>query len=367
MKICQITPYWDVTGGITTVVTNLVNELIKRENEVYVLSSDLKKTDDNLFKLSNSFITKNKEILAILRRIKPDVVHVHAHGTLLPATLIYKYFFNNKVKLLCTFHTKPSSGSELTKTQNNRSKLRDAFVNLMMHLLDYNVFVSEDLVDSYKKYMGVTTTKNNYVIYNGISKPNVDEQRALRFKEKIEIEDKTTVFSMISNLQWDLKVIGVGKLIQAFDKFNKQVDSNTKLFIAGDGEFRAYLEKILKEVNNENIILLGQISNVEELLFLTDIYCHISPQEGCSMAILEAMVMEKNILTVHGGGNGEIIKDEINGIIVPYDDNLILEGLIRSYKKKDDDSMKKKAYLDATTKYSWKSITDNYINLYLKE
>lgn len=103
MKICQITPYWDTKGGITTVVTNLVSKLREKNNKVYILSSDLKQSDDNNFKLSSSFIHKNKEILSILRKLKPDAIHAHAHGTLLPGALIYKYFFNSKVCIICLF------------------------------------------------------------------------------------------------------------------------------------------------------------------------------------------------------------------------------------------------------------------------
>lgn len=235
-----------------------------------------------------------------------------------------------------------------------------------MKLLDYNVFVSKDLVDSYKKSMDVTT-KNNVVIYNGINIPEINHNKVLDLKNKLELKEDHVVFSMISTLQWDLKVIGVGTLLKAFDRFNKEYASNTKLFIAGDGQFKYYLEDILKNINNDNIKLLGHIDTVNELLFISDIYSHVSPLEGCSMAILEAMVMRKNILTVEGGGNGELIQNNINGIIVPYDEEKILKGLIEIYNRKNENMLRDNAYTDGITKYSWENISKQYINLYLKE
>lgn len=365
MKICQITPYWKAKGGITTVVKNLTSNLLAMNNEVYVITPDLDENSDNLIKLRSNFIKRNIDIFNHLRTIKPDIIHVHAHGTLLPGALLYKRFFDKSVKIACTFHTKPVVKNSIEASSNkDRSKLRNKFVNYMVNKLDYNVFVSKDLITSYKEHMGIKPS-NSYVIYNGVNEIDIKQEQIQEYKDKLEIKQDQFVISMVSTLQWDLKVVGVGKLIKAFDKFNNNIEKNSKLFIAGDGQYRYYLENILKEVNNDNIILLGNIDYVDQLLALSDIYAHTSPLEGCCMAILEAMAMGKYVLAVEGGGNGELIKNNYNGVLVDFDEEEIFNGLTYLYKSDNKDELASNALKDSKEKYSWNVITKEYLDLYL--
>jgi glycosyltransferase involved in cell wall biosynthesis len=62
-------------------------------------------------------------------------------------------------------------------------------------------------------------------------------------------------------------------------------------------------------------------TDVPEILKAIDIYCLPSLWEGLSIALLEAMAMEKAIIATHTDGTIELIEDKKNGIIVPFYDN----------------------------------------------
>ncbi len=81
-------------------------------------------------------------------------------------------------------------------------------------------------------------------------------------------------------------------LINAFIKLNKP---NIELHIYGKGPLEDQLKKMIRE-NNANIILKGEVDNINELLPLYDLYVSASAFEGFSLSVLEAMAMKLPLL-----------------------------------------------------------------------
>ena len=78
------------------------------------------------------------------------------------------------------------------------------------------------------------------------------------------------------------------KLISVFYEIHKR-KKNTKLVLCGDGEERRNIELLIKELNLENdVLLLGIINNVNEILQAMDILIMPSLFEGLPFALLEA-------------------------------------------------------------------------------
>ena len=80
----------------------------------------------------------------------------------------------------------------------------------------------------------------------------------------------------------------------------------------GDGELR-------HQLTAPNIIVTGWVRTREELLSITagfDVYMQVSLWEGLSIAILEAMALEKPIVASNIVGNKDSVKDGVTGFLI---------------------------------------------------
>jgi len=91
-----------------------------------------------------------------------------------------------------------------------------------------------------------------------------------------------------------------------------------KFLIAGSGPM---LQPLQEQVNSlglsKSVVFLGDIENVKQLLFITDVFVLHTLAEGCSNAILEAMAMSCPIVTTSISENKELIQDNHTGLLVP--------------------------------------------------
>lgn len=76
--------------------------------------------------------------------------------------------------------------------------------------------------------------------------------------------------------------------LEVFEEFHKQ-NPDSVLLICGDGELRPEIENIIQSKNlTDCVILLGNITNVNEILNCFDIFIFTSHYEGLGIALVEA-------------------------------------------------------------------------------
>ena len=102
-----------------------------------------------------------------------------------------------------------------------------------------------------------------------------------------------------------------------------------KWYVLGEGEERNTLEQSIKEHNLiANFILLGIKENPYPYINNATIYVQPSRFEGKSLAIDEAKILHKPILTANFTSAKDQIESGINGLIVPLDEQSIADGII---------------------------------------
>ncbi|MBK8124132.1 MAG: glycosyltransferase [Dokdonella sp.] len=105
-------------------------------------------------------------------------------------------------------------------------------------------------------------------------------------------------------------------LIKAFAAVHASHPSST-LVLVGDGSLRAELEAQARSHALENcVFLLGDRSDIADLLAGFDIFALSSLTEGYSIALLEACAAGLPIVATDVGGNREIVRDGSNGKLV---------------------------------------------------
>ena len=114
---------------------------------------------------------------------------------------------------------------------------------------------------------------------------------------------------------------GFDLLLQAFTRL-KEFHSQWKLTILGEGELRTELESLRDSLElSSQVDLPGVVKNPHELLMQSDIFVMSSRFEGFPNALCEAMACGVSVISTDcPSGPREIIRDGVDGILVPNED-----------------------------------------------
>lgn len=109
-------------------------------------------------------------------------------------------------------------------------------------------------------------------------------------------------------------------LIEAFADLHRQ-RPNLRLVIAGEGSCRPMLEALVARLQVEGACrLLGQYGDVPRLHHALDLLVQSSTYEGTPNVVLEAMALETPVVATDAGGTAELVRDGIDGVVVPAGD-----------------------------------------------
>lgn len=361
-------------------IASTMNGLLRRLNEmsidngynvIGVCSKDNEenKYNKDFIKINNIEIERRISLISNIRSIynmyklfkkeKPDIVHVHtpvasvlgriaaklakvpniiytAHGFYFHENMRpvkYKIFLNIE-KIIAKFFT----DFIFTQSEEDRNTaLQNKFIE------PNNIITIGNGVDTVNKF--------------NPSKINLNEIEAL-YKE-LNIQNDIRVISFIGRL---VEEKGIVDLLEAYTKLDYK---NTKLIIIGDlaqGERdKDTIKLIEKYKNNESIKFVGNREDVNNLLYISDIFCLPSYREGMPRSIIEAMAMECAVIATDIRGCREEVVDGITGYLVKTnspneikerikdilnDENLLntmkLEGRKRAEKLYNEDEVVRK-------------------------
>eukprot|EP00834_Sanchytrium_tribonematis_P000779 NODE_15_length_50561_cov_0.608081.p10 type:complete len:443 gc:universal NODE_15_length_50561_cov_0.608081:35255-33927(-) len=164
---------------------------------------------------------------------------------------------------------------------------------------------------------------------------------------------------------------GTDLLINIIPKMCKKF-SNINFLIAGDGEKRVELEKMIDQhILFERVTLLGAIplGKVRDVLVQGSIFLNTSLTEAFCIAILEAASCGLLVVSTNVGGIPEVLPDEMVLLAEPnpvdLQDNLIkaIEHVI-NYRHLYNISCNPTFHEKLKSMYSWKSVARDTENIY---
>ena len=106
----------------------------------------------------------------------------------------------------------------------------------------------------------------------------------------------------------------------------------TRLVIAGDGQLRAELDALAQsEGVAARVVFLGDVPHgaVAGYFAQADAFVLNSTYEGLPHVVLEAMSAGVPVIATDAGGTGEVVEDNVTGLLVPVGDATALEGAIQ--------------------------------------
>ncbi|RIN85788.1 glycosyltransferase family 1 protein [Mammaliicoccus sciuri] len=254
-----------------------------------------------------NFVKNIKSIMMMVKLfkiLKPDIVHVHT-----PVAAVLGRIAAKIAKVPTIIY----SAHGFYFHEGMPSKKYKLFFNIEKYIgryfTDY-IFTQSEEDFEVAKVNNFLKNKNNYVhISNGIdidNKFNVDKlPKSINtsLRDKYGIQKNDVVVSFIGRL---VKEKGILDLLESINYLNAQ---NVKFLIIGSlpqGERDTETLKLLEEYkSNKNIIFTGQVTNVNELLYMSDIFCLPSYREGMPRSIIEAMAMKNAVIATDIRGSRE--------------------------------------------------------------
>lgn len=172
-----------------------------------------------------------------------------------------------------------------------------------------------------EKYCGIGINTQKF------SKVSIDEAAK---RESIGVPAEGKLFLSVGELE---KRKNHDTAIRAFA--DAGID-NSYLAICGVGTERAHLEELIREYGlEERVKLLGYRYDIRELLQIADVFVFVTYQEGLSVALMEAMAMEKLCVLSKIRGNVDLVEEENALFCDPGDRTTVRDALCRSVEPLD--------------------------------
>ncbi|MFC1700727.1 glycosyltransferase [Patescibacteria group bacterium] len=292
---------FDVTvaaGGNNT----LAQELIKTKIPYFEIKNFQR--DINLIKEPIAFI----EILCLLFKLKPDIIHVNSSkaGSITGlAGKIYKILSKQQLQMIFTAH-----GWAFAE---DRPKITIAIIKFLSKItcLFYDKIIC---VSEYDRQIAINNNiapiNKLIAIHNGIDIKN------LKFLDKEKARQKLLKNSSAGGLvlgtiaEWH-KNKGLFYFLKAMENIDPPADGiNIVLIGSGENRDKEKLYQYIKENNLKNIYLHEFIPNAASYLKALDIFILPSVKEGLPYTILETIAAEIPIIATNVGGIPEILNKD---------------------------------------------------------
>lgn len=237
------------------------------------------------------------ELIRIIREERIDVVHVHSgcwHKGALAARIA------GVKNVIYTEHGRIFPDSRKVMFLDR----------LYSPLTRHVVAVSNDLARYMTREVGIAAEKIS-VITNGIDDGRFPSAEGNDTGGPVRI-------GIIARLA---PVKNIAMLLRAMAEVRRG-KQEAVLAVIGDGPEREALEMLSAELGlGDGVEFHGFRRDIPEVLRNIDIFALSSRSEGTSITLLETMAAGKPVVVTNVGGNTEIVRDGVNGFLVPSGDS----------------------------------------------
>lgn len=258
------------------------------------------------------------ELVAVLRGIRPDVVHSHS-GVWFKASRAARL-----LRVPVTIHTEHGR----PVPDRVRDRLSD---NLASRSTDAVIAVSEALADVLRRRV-VHDPSRIRLILNGVDvrrlRPSADRDSLRR---ELGIPAGSPVIGSVGRLE---PVKDYRLALRAFARLDAAMEGRPPAFLllAGDGSQRRELEELAERCGlASRVKFLGWCDEVERVYGAFDLFTLTSRSEGTSVSLLEAMSSGLCPVVTDVGGNRAVLGPELSALLVPPEDEVSLAETWKRY------------------------------------
>lgn len=362
MKICHIIS-GDLWAGAETQALSLISGLSKINSiELSAITFNRGILTDRLAHIGiqievldekkHNFFFMFSNVISVLRKQRIDLIHVHGFKE--------NFIGGGAAKLLGTTH--------VLRTHHGIGMMKGSYRNRTIEKInchfftDDNIAVSADL-KSLLAQEGIGVN-NIHVIHNGVDNTTIKPTKSpATCRAALRIPENIFIIGTIGRME---RVKGHVYFLEGAQQILSK-NNNVLFVIVGDGTLYDKVELYAKDLGiRDRVIFTGFRQDAIDLLNMMDIFTMTSLHEGVPMVLLEAMFLEKPIISTSVGGVPEIIRHYHNGLLIPpKDPDSFCEACMRLM---EEDRLRKRisrtALHDAREKFTSEIMVRNTVQLY---
>ena len=294
--------------------------------EVHTASDDDLKLDnvDKSFKLSikrTPYSFKNIkaifELVKILKDNKYEIIHTHTPMGAVVTRLAMMLIRKKGTKIVYTAH-----GFHFFKgCPIWYYVLYYPVEKILSRYTDMIITINREDYEFAKKHF---KTNIRYILGVGFNedklKTKLSKKEVLEFKKSIGLDYNDYVISYVAEIS---KRKRHDYLLKTISRMNI---TNEKFLFIGDSSNIKKIKKLIDRYNLSKIVhIIGFNAEISKYLDISDLIVSVSRQEGLPLNIMEAMYKEKPIIVTDCRGNRDLIKNNVNGLVVDLNDQ---EGFV---------------------------------------
>ena len=292
-------------------------------------------------KKSLEAITHTLKAIIKAKSLKAKIIHIHAIGPAL-LTPIARLL---GMKVVFTHHGPDYDRDKWGKTAKFILKLGERMgTKYANKVIVISKVINDILIRKYNR-------KDCYLIYNGVSKPEICDYP--KYFQELGIEKGKYVLGMCRFVPEK----NLHHLIEAFSKIDNH---GYKLVLAGDTDFEdEYSQNLKKAAKQHGVVLTGFIKDQKLHSLLTHARCFVLPSshEGLPIALLEAMSYNLPVIVSNIPANLEIGLE--SSCYFPVGD---IYSLAKKLQDNINTNIQRIKY--DMNKYNWDYIAEQVTNIY---
>ncbi len=258
-------------------------------------------------------------LASILRRYRPDILHLHFTGFLGFYPWVGRLL--SAKKIFFTDQTSRPAGYV-----PHRSALWKRALVRLINMPITRVTCVSDYGYRCMTALGLLPRNRYEMIYNSVDLSRVlpSDQRAAEFRRRYSIPPNRTIVLQVS---WIIPEKGIPDLLKAA-RLVLEKDANVQFVFVGEGAYREqYTKEAVAMGLGDHVTWTGLVLDpfAEGVYDAADIVCQVSCwEEVFGWVIAEAMAYSKPVLGTRVGGIPELIEDNESGFLVDRGDTIAM-------------------------------------------
>lgn len=334
MRIIHVIARLNV-GGAALHVLQLAHEQQRRGHDVLVVAGTLAAGEESMEYVAQELgvdvlplpalqrelslradWTAIRKLRAIIRRIRPDVVHTHTAKAGATGRIAALLAGDARPKALVhTYHGHVLSGYFSPVRERLFRLIERALARPTSSLIAVSEEVRHDLAD----YRVAPPDRLTLVPYGFDPPPWSSSDEEARAKTRAELGIAPDAFVV----GWAGRLTPIKRPLDLVKTLRAVVDAgvDAQLVIVGDGELRGETEALARELGlAERTHAVGFRRNIREWYASFDVFLLTSLNEGAPVVAIEALGAERPVVATAAGGTATVVQEGISGYLVPVGD-----------------------------------------------